>query len=203
MSSPPPSSLTPELVLLVLLILLIARRTVAQLQGARFSAGRLFGFAALYVLLFVALAFTTLYAALGAWGSSAYVLLVPYVAVPALGAYLTAPYIRRVVRFERRENGQWYYRLSWHIPILYLALFSARIVAEIAVFGLAGVEFTIPPPAPPSLGALEILIGVDLLFGLSLGLLLGRGVGVYLAHRDLPPDATGVPSPPSPPLPSG
>jgi len=202
MSTPPPSSVTPELVVLVLIIAIIARRTVLQLQGARYSVGRLFGFAAFYVLLFVALAFATLYAALVAWGSTGYLLVVAYVAVPALGGYLAAPYVRRIVRFERRDNGEWYYRLSWHIPILYLALFTARIVAEIAVFGLAGVAFTIPPPAPPSTGALEILVGVDLLFGLSLGLLLGRGVGVYLAHRDLPPEAQASPSPPPPPLPS-
>jgi len=203
MSAPPASSVTPEIVFLVLIIVIIARRTVLQLQGSRFSGGRLFVFAGFYTLLFVALAFATLYAATVAWGTNAYLLLVPYVAVPALGGAFAAPYVRRIVRFERRANGEEYYRLSWHIPVLYLALFTARIVAEIAVFGLAGVEFTIPPPAPPSVGALEILIGVDLLFGLSLGLLLGRGVGVYLAHRDLPPEEVGSAPPPSPPLPSG
>jgi hypothetical protein len=203
MSAPPASSATPEIVFLVLIIIILARRTVLQLQGSRFSVGRLFVFAGFYTLLFVALAFATLYAATVTWGTSGYGLIVPYIAVPALGGVFAAPYIRRIVRFERRDDGEWYYRLSWHIPVLYLALFTARIVAEVAVFGLAGVEFTIPPPAPPSTGALEILIGVDLLFGLSLGLLLGRGVGVFLAHRDLPASPTGPSSPPSPPLPSG
>jgi hypothetical protein len=32
---------------------------------------------------------------------------------------------------------------------------------------------------------LAILIGVDLLFGLTLGLLVGRGVGVYRAYERL------------------
>jgi len=203
MSAPPVSSVTPEVVLLVLLIAIIARRTVLQIQGARFSLGRLFVFAGFYVLLFVALAFVTLYAAVVAWGPNAYVLIAPYVAIPAVAAYLAAPYIRRIVRFELRANGEWYYRLSWHIPVLYLALFTARLVAEIAVFGLAGVEFTLPPPAPPSVGALEILVGVDLLFAVSLGLLVGRGIGVVLAHRDLPKEAPYSAPPPSPPLPSG
>lgn len=203
MSAPPPSSLTPEIVLLVVFIAIIARRTILQVQGARYSVGRLFVFAAFYVLLFGALAFATLYAAVVLWGSNAYLLLAPYVTAPALGGYYAAPYVRRIVRFERRENGEWYYRLSWHIPVLYLALFTARIVAEIAVFGLAGVVITIPPPPPPSVAALVVLIGVDLLFGLSLGLLLGRGVGVVLAHRDLPAEAKSPGPPPSPPLPSG
>jgi len=203
MSAPPVSSVTPEIVILVFLIAIIARRTVLQLQGARFSVGRLFVFAGIYVLLFVAFAVTTLFAAVVAWGTTAFLLVVPYAGVPAVAAFLAAPYVRRIVRFERRGDGEWYYRLSWHIPILYLVLFTARIVAEVAVFGLAGVEFTIPPPAPPSVGALEILVGVDLMFAVSLGLLVGRGVGVVLAHRDLPKDAAPPTPPPSPPLPSG
>ncbi|HYB79241.1 MAG TPA: hypothetical protein VEG66_05725 [Thermoplasmata archaeon] len=201
MSSPSLPSLTPELFLLVVLILIIARRTVRQIQGARFSTGRMFAFAAIYVLLFVALAFATLYAAVVTWGSNADLLLAPYVAVPLVGAYFAAPYVRRVVRFERRANGARYYRLSWHVPVLFLALFTARLIAEVAVFGLAGVVVSFPPPPPPSVVALEVLIGVDLLFALSLGLMVGRGIGVVLAHRDLPPQPT-VP-PPSPPLPSG
>jgi len=202
MSAPPVSSLTPALVVLALFIFIMARRTVGQLQGTRFSAGRLFGFAGFYVLLFALLAAATLYAAVTNWGTAAYALFAPYVAVPAAAAYLAAPYVRRVVRFELRSDGQWYYRLSWHVPVLYLSLFVARIVAEVAVLGLSAVLVTFPPPAPSSAGAVEILIGVDLLFGLSLGLLVGRGIGVYRAHRDLS-SSSGAPSPPSPPLPSG
>jgi len=203
MSAPLPPSVTPALIFLVLIVLILARRTILQLVGARYSTGRLFGFAAFCVLLFVALAFSTLYAAVAAWGPNAYLLLAPYVAIPVVAAVFAAPYVRRVVRFERREDGQWYYRLAWHIPVLFLVLFLARIVAEIAVFGLAGVIVTFPPPAPPSVAGLLILVGVDLLFGLSLGLLLGRGIGVYEAHRDLPAEAGTPPSPPPPPLPSG
>jgi len=201
MSTPPPSSLTPELFVLAILILIIARRTIRQIQGAPFSTGRMFGFAAFYVLLFVALAFATLYAALVTWGPNAYLLIAPYVAVPVLGAWFAAPYVRRIVHFERHEDGTWYYRLSWHIPVLYLALFIARLLGEIAVFGLAGIIISFPPPAPPSVVALEALIGVDLLFALSLGLMVGRGIGVVLAHRNLSPELAGPP--PSPPLPSG
>jgi len=201
MTAPNLSSVAPGVILLAVIVLVIARRTIRQIQGARYSVGRLVVFASFYVLLFVALASATLYAAVVAWGSDAYVLLVPYLAIPLVGAYLTAPYIRRVVHFERRGDGAWYYRLSWHIPVLYLALFTARIAAEIAVLGIAGAEPSIPPPPPPSVGALEVLIGVDLMFAASLGLMVGRGLGVVRAHRDLPAEPTA--SPPSPPLPSG
>jgi hypothetical protein len=187
-------------IVVLVIVFILVRRTYLMLQGTRYSAGRLFGFAGFYVLLFVALAVTTLYAAVATWGSDAYLLFAPYVVVPALAAVLALPYVRRIVRFERRDDGNWYYRLPWHVPVLYLALFIVRIVAEFAVFGVAGLLFTFPLPAPPSVGALAILVVVDLLFGLSLGLLLGRGIGVYLAHRDLPSDEG---SPPTPALPNG
>ncbi len=200
MSGPPPSALTPELLVLLVIVLILARRTYRQIQGAPYSVGRMFGFAGFYVLLFAALAFGTLYAAVATWGSIAYGILGAYVAVPVVAAILAAPYVRRIVRFEQRGNGNWYYRLSWHVPVLYLALFVVRIGAEFAVFGLSALLITFPPPTPPSVAALAILIGVDLLFAFSLGLLVGRGVGISRAHRDLP--ATEAPTPePSPPLP--
>jgi len=200
MTVPESSTETSALVFLALFVFLIVRRTLRQLQGAPYSPGRLWVFAGIYVLLFSALAFATLFAAVTTWGTDAYALLVPYAAVPCGAALLAAPYVRRVVRFEHREDGRFYYRLSWHIPVLYHVLFTARLVAEVAVFGLAGVVVSFPPPAPPSVAGLEVLIGVDLLFAVSLGLLIGRGIGVYEAYRALP---KGALTPPSPPLPSG
>lgn len=203
MSTAPVGNFAPEIVVLLFIVLLIARRTIRQVQGAPVSAGRMFGFAAFYVLLFVALAFGTLYAAVTIWGSNAYALLVPYVAVPAAAGYLAVPYVERVVRFEERGDGRWYYRLSWHVPVLYLALFVVRLVAEVAVFGLSDLLISFPPPAPGSVAALVVLVVVDLLFGASLGLLLGRGIGVYRAHRAHLSRAGSSPPPTSPPLPGG
>ena len=108
MSTAPPANLAPEIVVLLFIVLLIVRRTVRQVQGAPVSAVRMFGFAAFYVLLFVALAFGTLSAAVGAWGSDAYGLLALYVAVPAAAGVLAVPYVERVVRFEERGDGQWF-----------------------------------------------------------------------------------------------
>jgi hypothetical protein len=189
------SNLTPEAVVLIFIVLILARRTYAQIQGARYSVERLAVFAGFYVLLFAALAAGTLHAALAAWGTPAYLLIVPYAVVPAVSALVAAPYIERVVRFELRPDGIWYYRLSWHIPVLYLVLFVARIAAEVAVFGGSAVLVTFPPPSPPSVAALYLLVGVDLLFGVSLGLLIGRGLGVYRAHRALPPTPGTAPPP--------
>jgi hypothetical protein len=199
-STPSSADASTAVIVLLFIVLILARRTYLMVQGTRYSTGRLVAFGAFYVLLFVALAFTTLYAAVGTWGPDGVLLLAPYVAVPVLAAVLVVPYVRRIVRFERRDDGQWYYRLPGLIPVLYLTLFVFRILAEFAVFGIAGLAFSFPLPAPPSVGALEILIGVDLLFGFSLGLLVGRGIGVYRAHRDLPAEPA---SPAHAPLPEG
>lgn len=197
MSTVPSPALTPELLILLIVVLVLARRTYRQVTGARYSARRLFGFAGFYILLFAALAFGTLYAAVATWGSDALLLLALYLAIPVVAALLASPYVKRVVRFEQREDGTWYYRLSWHVPVLYLVLFVARIGAEVAVFGLSTLLITFPPPTPPSVASLEVLLGVDLLFGVSLGLLIGRGLGVYWAFP-----ATEEEPPRSPPLPS-
>ncbi len=172
-------------IFLGLVVLLLARRTVRQLRGTVYSAGRLFVAAGLYVLLFAVLGGGTLYTAVGTWGTSALLLAPFYLGVPLLAAAVTAPYIRRIVKFETRADGRRYYRLSWHVPVLYLVLFAVRLAAEAAVFGPSGLT-AFPPPAPPSILGLYLLVAVDLLFGVSLGLLLGRGAGVYLAHRELP-----------------
>jgi hypothetical protein len=201
--APPPSALAPAIIVLVLFIVMVARRAYRQVQGVPFSAGRQFAFAVVYVLLFVYLAFGTLYAAALVWGVDSYGLVALYVIVPAIAAGLVAPYVQRIVRFERREGGQWYYRLSWHVPALYLALFLVRITGEIVVFGPSAILITFPPPAPPSTAALVVLVVVDLLFGFSLGLLVGRGIGVYRAHRNLPADGMRPQAPPGPPLPGG
>lgn len=190
------SSVTAEIVLLLLIVFVLVRRTYGMVQGTRYSAPRLFVFAGFYVVLFVALAVATLYAAISTWGSNAYLLIPAYTALPIAAAWAVAPYVQKIVRFERRDDQEWYYRLAWHIPALYLSLFIARFVAEIVVFGPSA-AFAFPPPAPPSGAALWILIGVDLLFAVSLGLLVGRGIGVYQAHQALPPVSVA-----SPPLPS-
>jgi hypothetical protein len=193
-SAPSSSDLAPAVLVLVLFVLILARRTYAQITGARFSAGRLFGFTGFYVLLFVALAFPTLYAAVDAWGIDGALLLVPYVVVPLAAAWVATPYVRRIVRFEQRDGGAWYYRLPWIVPVLYLVLFIVRFGAEILIFGLAVVSSFFAPSSVPA-GLIFLLVGIDLLFGASTGLLIGRSVGVYRAHVDLLHRTAATPGP--------
>ncbi len=194
MSSPSSSDISTAVVVLVLIVAILARRTYLLMRGARYSPGRLFGFTGFYVLLFALLALPTLFAAVSSWGVYGWLLIAPYVAVPALAAVAAVPYVRRIVRFEERGSGQWYYSLPWLIPILYLTLFVLRFVLEIVLFGPAVVaSFALPTSIPTS--ALLVLVGVDLLFGLSTGILMGRSVGVYRAFVSRSLESTAPRSP--------
>jgi hypothetical protein len=181
------SAVPTAIVFLAIIVFILARRTYAMIQGARYSATRIFVIAGFYLVLFAVLAFTTLYAAVGTWGPDAIALLAAYLAVPVLAAWLSAPYIRRIVRFEERAPGVWYYRLPWHVPVLTLGLFVVRYLIEILVFGIAFVtSYVLPTSLPPAV--LVLLVAVDLLFGTSLGLMAGRGIGVHRAYGELPKD---------------
>jgi hypothetical protein len=183
-SSPPSGSVETSLIILAIIVLVVARRTYNMVQGARYSEARLFAFGIFALVLFGAFAATTLYVAIGVWGPLAWGLLGPYALVVVGTAWVTAPHVRNVVRFERREAGQLYYRLPWLIPVLYLVFFVARLGIEVVLFGVSALlTFTLPTSLPIAL--LVMLIGFDLLYGASLGLLFGRGFGIRRAHQEL------------------
>jgi uncharacterized membrane protein YuzA (DUF378 family) len=203
MSSSPPSFLTTDVIIFVIIILILARRTYLMVSGTQYSAPRLFTFAGFYVLIFGLLGAETIDLFYALWGTTALALVVAYAVVPIVAAFLIAPHVQRMVQFEQRPGGAWYYRLSWHIPVLYLALFVVRFGAELAILGPNAFVISFPPPAVPSFLDLVLLFGVDMLFAVSLGLLVGRGIGVYRAHEEMVKKGETPPAPPpSPPLPS-
>ena len=183
MATLPAAQLEPTIVVLAILILLVGRRTYLNLYGARYTAGRMFAFLAYAVLFFVLFAGTTIYTAIGTWGTLAWTLVVPYLAVPAVAGALTLPHVRRAVQFEERADGQTYYRLPWMVPVLYLVLFTLRLVIEVVLFGFSAI---LSPTLPTSLptGVLVVVIGFDLLYAVSVGLLVGRAMGVRQAYLE-------------------
>ncbi len=187
MSATPDSGLTTAVVFLALIVLILVRRTYRLVRGALYSTARLVGFSVFYSLLFGLFAFTTLYAAVGVWGNLALLLVIPYGAVVAGAALVSAPYIRRIVRFESRADGRWYYRLPMLVPVLYLGLFLLRFAIELVVFGVTPTTTVLPTTL--STPVLVVLVAVDLLLGVSAGLLIGRSIGVYRAfgERAVPP----------------
>ncbi len=191
-----------SLAILVLIVVLVVRRTIRVMQGARYSTGRLFGFAAFAVIFFIGFAATTIYAALGSWGPVAWVLVAPYVATVVLVTLMAEPHVRRTVRFERGPDGAPLFRLPWLVPILYLVLFTARLAIEVVLFGVSSI---FAPSVPTSLPTelLVVTIAFDLLYAVSVGLLFARGFGVRRAFLERGPpsaDAKAI-APAAPPLP--
>ncbi|HTW55996.1 MAG TPA: hypothetical protein VMG36_06080 [Thermoplasmata archaeon] len=193
---------TTALLVIVLLVLFMARRTYRLSQGTPYSSVRIFGYGAYSTVLFAVLAATTIYVAVGAWGTIAFGLVAVYAAVGIAVGAVVIPRVRRVVQFEPHPDGRLYYRLPVIIPALSLVLFVVRVGVEIGLFGLASIAtFSLPTSVSP--GALYLLIGADLLFVGSVGLLYGRALGVragyaeFVAHRT----PAGAPSATPPPLP--
>jgi hypothetical protein len=175
-------------VVLALIVLVMVRRTYALSQGTVYGPVRVFAYSGFSMFLFGFFAASTVYVAVGTWGTAAYALLAPYAAIVAGAALAVEPRIRPLVRFEDRADGSLYYHLPLVVPVLSLGLFLARLAVEIALFGLSAIAaFSFPTTLP--LGALELLIAFDLLFGLSIGLLIGRGLAVrraFLARSTTP-----------------
>ncbi len=187
MSSPAPDGLETSIIFVGILVGVLVRRVYAQTQGTRYSATRLFAFAALALVLFGLLAATTLSLAVARWGATAWALVGADAAAALVAAALVIPYARRSARFEQRADGALYYRLPWLIPAVYLGLFVVRFGAEGYLTGFASLG-SIPTGSSVSKEAVEGLIALDLLYGGSLGLLFGRGIGVVQAFRAFRPE---------------
>jgi len=69
------------------------------------------------------------------------------------------------------------------VPVLYLVLFTLRLAIEVVLFGFSAI---LAPTLPTSLptGVLVVVIGFDLLYAVSVGLLFGRAVGVRQAYEE-------------------
>ncbi len=179
-------------VVLVLIVALMARRTYALSQGTPYSPARVFGYGGFSTLLFVLFGASTIYVAVGTWGWIGLALVAPYAGVVVASAWFVRPHVKARVQFERRADQRIYYRLPILIPVLSLVLFVVRAGVEILLFGLAAIAtFTLPTSAP--VATLLVLIAVDLLYGISIGMLYGRGFGVRAAFEAGP--ALGAPLP--------
>jgi hypothetical protein len=168
---------TGYLLLLAIVVIILVRRFYRLVQGTVVSTGRLVGFAAFYLVLFA-------FVLLSGYAGVPYYALIADGAIVVVATLIAAPYVERIVRFELRADGQWYYRLGLLIPGLYLVLFGVRLAIDVLLIG----ENPFAPPTNISLSPLQLilLIVVDALFAFSTGLLVGRSVGVYRAFQRQP-----------------
>lgn len=170
------SSADTTIIVVVIIVLILLRRTISMIRGAAVSPVRLFGYAALYGLIFVGTI------AAGAAEIPWYFLALD-AGVVVVATILATRYVRdHVVLEQRPPAGQWFYKLHPWIPITYLGLFLLRIGVAFWLLGPSAFDFGSPTPSlsGTQLGILEV---VDVLFAGSTGLLFGRSVGVYLAYQ--------------------
>ena len=176
------------IVVALLFVLLITRRMLRAVRGAPLSLPRLFGVAGLYVVLFLLLTLEELL-------YLPYYLPVVDVAVLAAVAALVVPFVQRRVVVYRDPAAGWSYRLGAVIPALYVSLFAARLVIDVAVLGIDPF-FTSPTTLELSSSTTALLATVDALYAASTGLLVARTVAIYRAYRAAeatPPRDTALP----------
>jgi hypothetical protein len=160
------------LLLGALIGLVILRRAFAQYRGTPVSAARLLGFTLIYPLLFALVAGVESLPVLPLWS------LAVDVAAAVAGTFAALRYVEsRVTVYQ--EGGAWMYRLGPVVPIVYVVLFLARLGLELGI----GIDPFAPSTAAISTGAATVLEVVDVLFGFSTGLAMGRNLGVYEVWR--------------------
>jgi hypothetical protein len=182
------SSYEGALIFVAIFALILVRRMYALTQGTPYSTVRVFGYAGFSVAVFILLGATTFYVAIGTWGWGALGLLAPYAAVVVGSTLLVEPHIGRVVEFEERADGETYYRLPILIPLLSTILFIVRVGAELVLLG-PNALFAFSQPSAVSPGLVALLVAIDLLYGVSVGLLIGRAIGVHRAFQARTPAA--------------
>jgi hypothetical protein len=181
------------IIFVVIVVLIVVRRTYYMLRGAVASPARLIGYSVVVAALFAATVAVS-YGVVPVYAFAA------DAAVLVAAALLALPYVRRHVHFEQRPpSTDWYYRLSPWIPLSYVVLLVVRISLLFAILGPSAFNFA-PVTTTLSTPALLTLVGVDLLFALSTGLLVGRNAGVLLALREKVAGSPPVPSAAESPL---
>lgn len=162
----------------VIIALLIVRRSYAMTQGVPYSTVRLVVFPGLVLVLW---AFDEL-------GS---ILLTPLalpilIALDSVVLVVTAIGItsvaERMTRVSVEPPGTPSYQISFSLAALFVATFAVRIAVGIALFPTA-LEFGSPAGGYPPFAQQFALALIDALFSASVGLLVGRSVGIYRKVR--------------------
>ncbi|MCI4368603.1 MAG: hypothetical protein L3K09_03465 [Thermoplasmata archaeon] len=168
---------SPELFAIAIqlaIVLLIVRRSYAMTKGVQYSLTRLAVLPA--VILFLWALSELEQVLLTPWA-------LPYLTVLDVGVLIGSavaftPIAERMTSVERDTSGGGSYRIGFSITALFLAAFLLRLILEVALFP-AALEFGAPPGGYPPEGQ-QVAIGlVYALFSVSVGLLVGRSLGVY------------------------
>jgi hypothetical protein len=184
------SSLVPILGFEAIIAVVILARSIRNYRGRPLSVALLVSFPALTVLLWLSAEAATAFSI--PWTYPWWILLDG--GVVALGALLTVPFARRLVKVYRAPDGTWMYRYHLGLIAFYLSSWVAR-VALAAYFDPSSLEFT--PTSGPPLSAVssEAMQLVEGLFSLSTGLVIGRSVGTYRLYQEALAHSPSAPPP--------
>jgi hypothetical protein len=178
--------------------LLVLRRAYLLTRGVPLRPSVLAVFPALYLLIYLGELAVIYLSAIGtARWLSAEVGLAADGVLLAGGTWLAHSHSRRRVElYQPAEDPRWYYRLPPLLPVAYVTLFFVRTAVAAVVVGET--PFVIPSPsqlASISDLAWYTLLGVDALWGLTTGFLVGRSVAVFRAWQTRSAVSTAPSSP--------
>jgi hypothetical protein len=177
------SALEEAIGLELLILLFVARRAYLMYQGMRYSVGRLVAGMVLYVLLLALTLFET-------YAVFPWYVTVGELAVVPVAAFVVLGHSSRTVVFTTTADGAKKFRLPITLVVVYIALFVARLVVEVTVFPTLLTSGVAPAPGSTSFTDLALLAAVGVLFAVSTGLLVGRGLGVIRAAERTPASGT-------------
>ncbi len=171
----------------VVIALLVIRRSYAMTQGVPYSAARLVVLPVLVLVL---------------WGGSELesVLLTPW-ALPYLVALDLAILVvttfaftgiaERMTQVNQGPPGNWSYQIGFSLAALFVGAFVIRLSVAVALFPTS-LEFGSPPGGFPPIQQQAVLGIIDALFSISVGLLVGRSLGISRKVRAARASVEGV-----------
>lgn len=171
----------------VVIALLVIRRSYTMTQGVPYSAPRLVVLPALILIL---------------WGVSELesVLLTPWAlpylialdfAILVVTTFAFTGIAERMTRVNPGPPGSWSYQIGFSLAALFVGAFVIRLSVAVALFP-SSLEFGSPPGGFPPIPQQAVLGIIDALFSVSVGLLVGRSLGISRKVRAARASAKGV-----------
>jgi hypothetical protein len=174
----------------VAIALLVVRRSYAMTQGVPYSSARLL---ILPVLLLVLWSVTELESILLTPWAVPYLLALDAGLVVAT-AYAFTGIAERATEVSAAPAGGWSYRIGFALAALFVGAFVVRLAVVVTLFPSA-LEFGSPVAGFPPVQQQLALGGIDALFSVSVGLLVGRSVGIARKVRAVQASSAGATAP--------
>lgn len=158
----------------VVIVLAVVRRSYAMARGVAYSTLRLAVLPGVILVLWVLSELESIL--LTPWALP-YLILVDLLILVATVA-LFAPVAERATRVSRPPGEPGTYQIGFSIAALFLLAFVARLAVAVALYPGALV-FGSPPGGYPPMNQQIVLAAFDAIFSFSVGLLIGRSLGIY------------------------